>query len=218
MKVMFVNGSSHVHGTTMAAIEEMQKVFESENIETEVIQLGAKPLADCLQCNVCNQTGKCVFQDDGVNEFVEKAKSADGFVFATPVYFAHPSGRIFSFLDRAFYSAGKNETYEAFQFKPGAAIAIARRGGTTASLDALNKYFGIAQMPVAGSTYWNMVHGLYADEAPKDEEGMQTMRNLAQNMIWMMRCFELGKNNGIPYPQTETTACTNFIQRDDNLR
>ncbi len=218
MKVMFVNGSSHVHGTTMAAIEEMQKVFESENIETEVIQLGAKPLADCLQCNVCNQTGKCVFQDDGVNEFVEKAKSADGFVFATPVYFAHPSGRIFSFLDRAFYSAGKNETYEAFQFKPGAAIAIARRGGTTASLDALNKYFGIAQMPVAGSTYWNMVHGLYADEAPKDEEGMQTMRNLARNMIWMMRCFELGKNNGIPYPQTETTACTNFIQRDDNLR
>lgn len=218
MKVIFVNGSSHVHGTTMAAIEEMQKVFESENIETEVIQLGAKPLADCLQCNVCNQTGKCVFQDDGVNEFVENAKSADGFVFATPVYFAHPSGRIFSFLDRAFYSAGKNETYEAFQFKPGAAIAIARRGGTTASLDALNKYFGIAQMPVAGSTYWNMVHGLYADEAPKDEEGMQTMRNLARNMIWMMRCFELGKNNGIPYPQTETTACTNFIQRDDNLR
>ena len=218
MKVMFVNGSSHVHGTTMAAIEEMQKVFESENIETEVIQLGAKPLADCLQCNVCNRTGKCVFQDDGVNEFVEKAKSADGFVFATPVYFAHPSGRIFSFLDRAFYSAGKNETYEAFQFKPGAAIAIARRGGTTASLDALNKYFGIAQMPVAGSTYWNMVHGLYADEAPKDEEGMQTMRNLARNMIWMMRCFEMGKNNGIPYPQTETTACTNFIQRDDNLR
>ena len=137
MKVMFVNGSSHVHGTTMAAIEEMQKVFESENIETEVIQLSAKPLADCLQCNVCNQTGKCVFQDDGVNEFVEKAKSADGFVFATPVYFAHPSGRIFSFLDRAFYSAGKNETYEAFQFKPGATIAIARRGGTTASLDAL---------------------------------------------------------------------------------
>ena len=218
MKVMFVNGSSHVHGTTMAAIEEMQKVFESENIETEVIQLGAKPLADCLQCNVCNRTGKCVFQDDGVNEFVEKAKSADGFVFATPVYFAHPSGRIFSFLDRAFYSAGKNETYEAFQFKPGAAIAIARRGGTTASLDALNKYFGIAQMPVAGSTYWNMVHGLYADEAPKDEEGMQTMRNLARNMIWMMRCFEMGKNNGIPYPQTETAACTNFIQRDDNLR
>lgn len=149
MKVMFVNGSSHLRGTTMAAIEEMEKVFRAEGIETEVIQVGGKPIADCLQCNVCGKTGKCVFTDDGVNEFVEKAKDADGFVFATPVYFAHPSGRIFDFLDRAFYSSNG---YENFKFKPGAAVAIARRGGTTASLDALNKYFGIAQMPTAGST------------------------------------------------------------------
>ena len=162
MKVMFVNGSSHLHGTTMAAIEEMEKVFCAEGIETEVIQVGGKPIADCLQCNVCGKTGKCVFIDDGVNEFVEKAKDADGFVFATPVYFAHPSGRIFDFLDRAFYSSNG---YENFKFKPGAAVAIARRGGTTASLDALNKYFGIAQMPTAGSTYWNMVHGLTAEDA-----------------------------------------------------
>ena len=218
MKVLFVNGSSHINGTTMAAIHEMIKVFESENIETEVIQLGAKPLADCLQCNACQKTGQCVFADDGVNDFVEKAKNADGFVFATPVYFAHPSGRIFSFLDRAFYSNGKDEVYDAFQFKPGTSIAIARRGGTTAALDSLNKYFGIAQMPVAGSTYLNMVHGLYADEAPQDEEGMQTMRNLARNMIFMMRCFEVGREHGVPYPQTETSACTNFIKRDDNLR
>lgn len=218
MKVMLVNGSSHIHGTTMASIEEMIRVFESENIETEVIQLGGKPIADCLQCNVCNKTGKCVFDDDGVNEFVEKAKSADGFIFATPVYFAHPSGRILSFLDRAFYSAGSNETYEAFKFKPGAAITIARRGGMTASWDALNKYFGIAQMPIATSTYWNMVHGLYADEAPQDEEGMQTVRNLAKNMIWMMRSFALARENGIPYPDTETEACTNFIKREDHQR
>ena len=163
MKVMFVNGSSHLHGTTMAAIEEMEKVFRSEGIETEVIQVGGKPIADCLQCNVCGKTGKCVFTDDGVNEFVEKAKDADGFVFATPVYFAHPSGRIFDFLDRAFYSSNG---YENFKFKPGAAVAIARRGGTTASLDALTKYFGIAQMPPAGSTYWNMVHGLTEEDAP----------------------------------------------------
>lgn len=176
MKVMFVNGSSHLRGTTMAAIEEMEKVFRAEGIETEVIQVGGKPIADCLQCNVCGKIGKCVFTDDGVNEFVEKAKDADGFVFATPVYFAHPSGRIFDFLDRAFYSSNG---YENFKFKPGAAVAIARRGGTTASLDALNKYFGIAQMPTAGSTYWNMVHGLTAEDAPKDEEGMQTMRNLS---------------------------------------
>ena len=218
MKVMLVNGSSHIHGTTMAALEEMIRVFKSENIETEVIQLGGKPIADCLQCNVCNKTGKCVFNEDGVNEFVEKAKSADGFIFATPVYFAHPSGRILSFLDRAFYSAGSNETYDAFKFKPGAAITIARRGGMTASWDALNKYFGIAQMPIATSTYWNMVHGLYADEAPQDEEGMQTVRNLAKNMIWMMRSFALARENEIPYPDTETEACTNFIKRNDNQR
>ena len=132
MKVMLVNGSSHLRGTTMAAIEEMEKVFRAEGIEAEVIQVGGKPIADCLQCNVCGKTGKCVFTDDGVNEFVEKAKDADGFVFATPVYFAHPSGRIFDFLDRAFYSSNG---YENFKFKPGAAVAIARRGGTTASLD-----------------------------------------------------------------------------------
>lgn len=214
MKVLLVNGSSHIHGTTMMALEEMIKIFEEEKIETEVIQLGAKPLADCLQCNFCHKTGKCVFENDGVNEFVAKAKEANGFVFATPVYFAHPSGRIFSFLDRVFYSNGKDEIYEAFQFKPGAAIAVARRGGTTAALDALNKYFGIAQMPVAGSTYWNMAHGLNAEDAIQDEEGMQTMRNLARNMVWMMRCFSVGKKNGIPFPQTETRACTNFTKRD----
>ena len=142
MKVMLVNGSSHIHGTTMKALEEMVRIFEEEGIETEIIQLGSKPLADCIQCNACRKSGECVFKDDGVNQFVEKARDADGFVFATPVYFAHPSGRIFSFLDRAFYSNG---SYEAFRFKPGAAIAVARRGGTTAALDALNKYFGIAQ-------------------------------------------------------------------------
>ena len=186
MKVMLVNGSSHIHGTTMKALEEMARIFEEEGIETEIIQLGSKPLADCIQCNACRKSGECVFKDDGVNEFVEKARDADGFVFATPVYFAHPSGRIFSFLDRAFYSNG---SYEAFRFKPGAAIAVARRGGTTAALDALNKYFGIAQM-----------------------------RNLARNMAWMMRCFAEGKKHGIPYPQTETNACTNFIKRDDQQR
>ena len=149
MKVILLNGSSHPNGTTMAAIKEMEKVFHAENVETEVIQVGGKPIADCLQCNVCQKTGKCVFKDDGVNDFVEKAKSADGFVFATPVYFAHPSGRIYDFLDRAFYSAGCDEVYDVFKFKPGAAVAVARRGGTTAALDGLNKYFGIAQMLVA---------------------------------------------------------------------
>jgi multimeric flavodoxin WrbA len=211
MKVLMVNGSSHVHGTTMRALEEMIKVFQAAGVETEVIQLGGKPIADCLQCNYCQKNGECIIKD-GVNEFVKKAEKADGFVFASPTYFAHPSGRIFSFLDRAFYSNGRNEVFDAFKFKPAAAVAVARRGGTTANLDALNKYFGIAQMPVAGSTYWNNVHGLTPDEAPKDEEGMQTMRNLARNMIWMMQCFKAGREAGVPYPATESSYMTNFIK------
>ena len=214
MKVLLVNGSSHVHGTTMRALEEMIGVFHAAGIDTEIIQTGAKPLADCLQCNACRQSGRCVLGDeDGVNEFIDKARTADGFVFATPVYFAHPSGRIFSFLDRAFYA---NSGYDAFRFKPGAAVAVARRAGTTASLDALNKYFGISQMPVAGSTYWNLTHGLVAKEASEDAEGLQTLRNLARNMIWMMRCFAAGKAAGVPLPDSEQTAVTNFVRRSDN--
>ncbi len=210
MKVLLVNGSSHVHGTTAMALNEMVSIFEKEGIETEIIQTGAKPLADCLQCGACRKKGKCVIDGDGVNEFVEKAREADGFVFATPVYFAHPSGRLFSFLDRAFFSVGYE--YVPFRHKPAAAVAVARRAGNTASLDAINKYFGIAQMPVAGSTYWNMVFGLTAKDAPKDAEGMQTMRNLARNMIWMMRCFAEGKKNGVPYPEAESAEMTNFIR------
>ena len=132
MKVLLVNGSSHKNGTTMQAIREMVSVFEKEGVETEVIQLGGKPLADCLQCGKCRETGHCVFEDDGVNDFVEKARTADGFVFASPVYYAHPSGRILSFLDRAFFSNSS-----VFQFKPGAAIAVPRRGGASASFDCL---------------------------------------------------------------------------------
>ena len=212
MKVLLLNGSSHPNGTTMEAIKEMEKVFHAENVETEVIQVGGKPIADCLQCNVCQKTGKCVFKDDGVNDFVEKAKSADGFVFATPVYFAHPSGRIYDFLDRAFYSAGSDEVYDAFKFKPGAAVAVARRGGTTAALDGLNKYFGIAQMPVAGSTYWNMVHGSCAEEVEQDLEGLRTMRALGHNMAYFLKCLEAGKAAGVPLPPKEPPARTNFIR------
>ena len=208
MKVMFVNGSSHLRGTTMAAIEEMEKVFRAEGIEAEVIQVGGKPIADCLQCNVCGKTGKCVFTDDGVNEFVEKAKDADGFVFATPVYFAHPSGRIFDFLDRAFYSSNG---YENFKFKPGAAVAIARRGGTTASLDALNKYFTISCMPIVSSQYWNSVHGNTPEEVRQDKEGLQIMRTLGDNMAWLLKCIEAAKGT-VPYPVREPWTPTNFIR------
>ncbi len=191
----------------MQAVLELQNTFAEENVETEIFQLGSEPIADCLQCGSCSRTGKCAI-DDGVNAFVEKAKTADGFVFATPVYYAHPSGRILAFLDRVFYSGDS----EIFRYKPGAAVAVARRGGCSASFDALNKYFGITQMPVAGSTYWNSVHGLRAEDASKDEEGMQTMRNLARNMVWMMRCFAAGKEAGVPYPKIERAFVTNFIR------
>jgi multimeric flavodoxin WrbA len=212
MKVLLVNGSSHPAGTTMKALDEMINVFESNGVETEVIQLGGKPIADCLQCNVCQKTGKCVFKDDGVNDFVEKAYGADGFVFASPTYFAHPSGRLLSFLDRVFYSSSRNGIYEAFRFKPGAAVVTARRGGTSTTYDVINKYFGIAQMPIASSTYWNHVHGLTAEDAEHDEEGLQVLRNLARDMIWMMKASAAAKEAGIEFPQIETEAVTNFIR------
>ena len=161
---------------------------------------------DCIGCGQCSEKG-CVFTDNDVNEFIAKAKEADGFVFGTPVYYAHPSGRILSFLDRAFYVGGA-----AFKFKPGASVAVARRGGSSASFDCLNKYFGIAQMPVVGSTYWNMVYGRVPGEAEQDLEGMQTMQNLAKNMAWMMKCFELGRKNGIALPDTSAAVRTNFIR------
>lgn len=207
MKVLFVNGSGHKNGTTMTAFNDMIKVFEEAGVETEVFQLGNKPVADCMGCGACGKLGKCCIEDDQVNEFVAKAAEADGFVFGTPVYYAHPSGRVLSFLDRAFCSGSKH-----MAFKPGCSVAVARRGGCSASFDALNKYFGISQMPVAGSTYWNSVHGAVAEDAPKDEEGMQTMRNLARNMIWLMKSIEAGKAAGVELPATERSFKTNFVR------
>jgi multimeric flavodoxin WrbA len=218
MKVLLVNGSSHKSGTTMKALNEMIKVFDSAGVESEVIQLGGKPIADCLQCNTCQKTGKCCFKDDGVNDFVEKAYKADGFVFGSPTYFAHPSGRLLSFLDRVFYSSCKDEVYGPFQFKPGAAVVTARRGGTSTTYDVINKYFGIAQMPIVTSTYWNNVFGLTADDAVHDDEGLQTVRNLARNMIWMMKASAAARDIGIEPSETESEAVTNFIKRSDNLR
>ena len=208
MKVLLVNGGPHQNGCVYTALEEVAKELNKENIETEIIWLGLKPIAGCIACKKCAETGKCVF-DDIVNEFVEKARTADGFVFGTPVYYAHPSGRVLSFLDRAFYSGSG-----AFKFKPGASVAVARRGGTSASFDVMNKYFGISQMPVAGSTYWNIAHGRTPGEVVKDAEGMQTMRNLAKNLAWMMKCFEAGKNAGIELPDTESGNRTNFVRED----
>lgn len=206
MKVLMLNGSPKANGNTYTALLEIGKQLNKENIEYEIVQIGGAPMRDCIGCGRCTEDG-CIFSDGGVNEFIAKAKEADGFVFGTPVYYAHPSGRILSFLDRVFYSGGR-----AFKFKPAASVAVARRAGTTASFDCLNKYFGISQMPVAGSTYWNNVHGAVPGEVSFDEEGMRTMRNLARNLAWMIRCFDAGKKNGIPLPETETGNKTNFIR------
>ena len=208
MKVLLLNGSSHPHGCTDTALREVASALENAGIDTEILFLGNDPVRDCTACGACaNIPGKCVFDDDIVNRIIEKAREADGFVFGTPVYYAHPSGRILSILDRVFY-AGKS----AFVHKPAAAIASARRAGTTASLDVLQKYFTISQMPVVSSTYWTMVHGKEPEDVLKDEEGLQTMRNLASNMAWMLRCIEAGKSMGIQPPQAESVARTNFIR------
>ena len=208
MKVLMLNGSSNTKGCTYTALNEIGKMLEQEGIEYEIFQIGSKPIRDCIGCHQCTDQG-CVFTDDEVNAFVAKAKESDGFVFGTPVYYAHPSGRILSFLDRVFYSSGRS-----FSFKPAACVASARRGGTTASLDALSKYFGISQMPAVGSTYWNMVHGNQPSEVIQDEEGMQTMRNIARNMAWLLRCIEAGKEAGVSLPETERTFRTNFIRNE----
>lgn len=206
MKVLMLNGSAKQNGNTYIALSEVGKQLEKEGISYEIFQLGGNAIRDCIGCGQCSEMG-CVFTDDKVNEFIAKAKEADGFVFGTPVYYAHPSGRILSFLDRVFYSGG-----QSFMFKPAASVAVARRGGSSASFDVLNKYFGISQMPVAGSTYWNSVHGCTPGEASQDAEGLQTMRNLARNMAWMLKCFESGKEKGISLPETEKGSQTNFIR------
>lgn len=208
MKVLMVNGSSKPNGCTATALQEIAKVLREEGIDSEIVCLGGGPLRDCIGCLGCMKLdGQCAFNDDCINEILEKAKTCDGFIFGTPVYYAHPSGRVLSALDRMFY-AGK----KYFMHKPGAAIASARRAGTTASIDALNKYFTIAEMPVVSSSYWNMVHGDKPEEVLQDAEGLQVMRNLGRNMAWLLKCLEAGRNTGVAVPVNEYDNKTNFIR------
>lgn len=208
MKVLLINGSPHPKGCTYTALRSVADGLEARGAETEILHLGAEAVRDCAACGACKKKpGHCVFGDDIVNILIDKAREADGFVFGSPVYFAHPSGQILSVLDRAFY-AGR----DAFAHKPAAAVAVARRAGTTASLDVLQKYFTISQMPVVASTYWNMAYGAVANEVPQDTEGIQTMTNLAANMVWLLRCIDAGRAVGIQPPQAELGARTNFIR------
>ena len=210
MKVLLVNGSPHEKGCTFTALTEVAKTLNEEGIDTEIFWIGIKPLAGCTACKTCAKTGRCAF-DDRVNDFLDIAKDADGFIFGSPVHYAAASGAITSFMDRVFYSdllGGR----QSFYLKPAAAVVSARRAGTTATFDQLNKYFTISEMPVISSRYWNMVHGAMPEDVKKDLEGLQTMRMLARNMAWFLKCKEAGKKAGVQLPVKEETIFTNFIR------
>jgi len=205
MKVLLINGSPRAKGNTAFALSTMAEVFAAEGIETEIIQVGHLNLRGCVACGSCGKTGKCVV-DDIVNEVAEKFKNAEGLVLGSPVYYATANGTLISFLDRLFYSAGFDK-----RMKVGTSIAVARRGGCSATFDLLNKYFTISGMPVASSTYWNSVHGAKPGDAAEDGEGLVTMRNLAKNMAFLMKSIALGKEKfGLPQP--EERIFTNFIR------
>lgn len=207
MRVLLFNGSPHANGTTFTALTEVAKAIEQDGIETGILQIGAKPVRECIGCGKCQRGSPCVFTDDIFPEWLEKAKTADGFIFGTPVYYSHPTGAMQAVLDRLFFSQG-----HLFAHKPGAAVAVARRAGTISSIEVLNRYFTINQMPIPGSTYWNVAHGMSPDEVRQDLEGMQTMRNLGHNMAWLLRCIEAGTKSGIMPPVTERQDVTNFIR------
>ena len=206
MKVLLINGSPKKAGCTFTALNEVAKSLNEEGIETEIFQVGVKPIAGCIGCGSCRKTGKCVF-DDVVNECMPKAKEADAIIVGSPVHYASASGAITSFMDRLFYSSGG-----ALQYKLGAVVASARRAGTTATLDQLTKHFTISNMPVISSSYWNMVHGNTPEEVLQDLEGIQIMRTLGKNMAWILKCIESSKKAGIPMPQKEEKIYTNFIR------
>ena len=202
-KVLLINGSPNIHGCTAAALEEIIKVLREVGVDTELVNVGNKNIRGCISCNKCSETGKCVF-DDAVNEIAPNFEAADGLIIGSPVYFGSPNGTLLSFLDRLFYS-----TRFSKHFKVGASVVSCRRGGNTASFDVLNKYFTISGMPVAASTYWNQVHGFTAEDVQKDLEGLQTMRNLARSMAFMIRAFADAKEK-YGLPELERGVFTSF--------
>ena len=206
MKVLLINGSPKEKGNTAFALEQMAEVFAAQGIETEMIHVGNQLIKGCQGCGACYKLGKCVI-DDMVNETALKLADADGMVVGSPVYYASPNGTLLSFLDRLFYSTGKINK----RMKVGASVVCARRGGTTASMDVLNKYFTISEMPVASSTYWNIIHGAKPGQAAEDAEGIRTVRNLAKNMSYMMKAFAAAKDT-VELPDSEPKVFTNFIR------
>ena len=205
MKVLLLNGSPRKNGTTFTALNEVGTQLEKNGIETVIHHLGTKPVAGCIDCRKCRDTGYCIFKDDGVNECIDLLRQADGFVVGTPVYYAGPNGALCAFLDRLFYIKEK-----PYAFKPAAAIVNCRRGGASSSFDRLNKYFTISRMPIVSSQYWNSTHGRKPEDVARDLEGLQTMRTLADNMAWLLKCIDHAKAD-IPYPAFEPVQVTDFI-------
>jgi multimeric flavodoxin WrbA len=210
MKVLLINGSPHNKGCTYTALTEVAKTLDDEGIKTEIFWIGTKPIVGCIACMKCIETGRCAF-NDSVNDFLDIANDANGFIFGSPVHYAAASGAITSFMDRVFYAdlLGGNQS---FYLKPAAAVISARRAGTTATFDQINKYFTISEMPIISSRYWNMVHGAKPEDVRKDLEGLQIMRILARNMAWFLKCKEAGSKAGIQRPMKEKNIFTNFIR------
>lgn len=204
MKVLLINGSPHAKGCTYTALSEIATVLNAQGIETQIFHIGNKPVRGCIACGGCARQGKCVFDDDVANEMGALMSEADGIVIGSPVYYAGPNGALCCLLDRAFYSVGRK-----LAFKPAAAVVSARRSGTTAAFDRLNKYFTINRMPIVSSQYWNGVHGFTPDDVRKDEEGLQTMRTLGYNMAWILKNIHSGTE---PLTKAEPRKVTNFIK------
>lgn len=202
MKVLLINGSSRKNGCTYTALSEVANSLNAEGIETEIVQIGTSAIRGCIGCRGCAGKGRCVFDDDVVNSFIEKMKKADGLIVGSPVYYASANGSLISLLDRMFFAGG----HDVFAYKPAAAVVSARRAGTTVTLDEINKYFMISEMPIVSSSYWNMVHGSVPEEVFQDKEGLQTMRNLGRNMAWLLKAL-----SGTKKPENEYNQRTDFI-------
>lgn len=206
MKVLLVNGSPHQHGCTYTALKETADAFAARGIETEILWVGSGPVAGCTACGACRKTGKCVF-DDLVNRIIERIDTYDGFLFGTPVYYGGPSGQILALMNRLFYSKSR-----AMAGKPVAAVVSCRRGGASAAFQQMNMHFMMTNMIVVTSQYWNQIHGNTPEEVLQDAEGLQTMRTLAENMTYILRCQEAGRAADVPLPQYEPKIATNFIR------
>jgi multimeric flavodoxin WrbA len=205
MKVLLINGSPRKAGNTFTALSEVSSALETKGIRTQIISIGNKAIQGCIACNKCSESGRCAFNDALYNTIRDELNESDGLIIGSPVYYAGPNGSLCALLDRLFYSCSDQLSY-----KPGACIAVARRGGTTATLDRLNKYFTITNMPVVSSQYWNIIHGLLPGEVSQDAEGLQTMRTLGKNMAWLLQNI---KNGATPLPETEKQQqTTNFIR------